>query len=309
MGAAQPGTPIPPRVGFVGLGAMGGNMARRLASQGFQVTGFDISAANAKRSGAAGVKIADSPAAAADGADFVLSSVPDPAAIRRAYLGPDGVLTKVRKGMILIDLSTIDPATWREVAAAAAKHGVDCLDAPVSGGPSDAGSGKLIFLIGGEASVLERARPVLDTLGPAINHVGPLGTGLVVKLVNNVMSVCNVVVAAEAMVLGVKAGIDPTHLFEMLSTSGGRSHHFLKRFPNVLAGDFSPNFSIGLSRKDIGLALDMAAELGVPMLAAGAVKQVYEAARAAGLGNEDMAAVTKLYESWAGVEVREKKST
>ena len=294
------------RIGFVGLGAMGGNMARRLAGLGFTVTGYDPSAANAKRSGDAGVKLVESPAAAADGADFVLSSVPDPAAIRQSYLGPDGVLTRVRKGMILIDLSTIDPATWREVAAAAAKHGVDCLDAPVSGGPADAGSGKLIFLIGGDASVLERARPVLDALGPAINHVGPLGTGLIVKLVNNVMSVCNVVVAAEAMALGVKAGIEPQALFDMLSVSGGRSHHFLKRFPNVLAGDFSPNFSIALSRKDLGLALDMAAQLGVPMPAAGAVKQVYEAARAAGLGGEDMAAVTKLYEGWTGIKVRRK---
>ena len=295
------------RIGFIGLGAMGGNMARRLASLGFTIAGYDISAANAKRSGDAGVKIVDSPAMAADGADFVLSSVPDPAAIRRAYLGPDGVLTRVRKGAVLIDLSTIDPATWREVAAAAAKQGADCLDAPVSGGPADAGSGKLLFLIGGEASVLERARPVLEALGPAINHVGPLGTGLVVKLVNNVMSVCNVVVAAEAMVLGVKAGIEPQALYDMLKDSGGRSHHFTKRFPNVLADDFAPYFSINLSRKDIGLALDMAAELGVPMLAAGAVKQVYEAARAAGLGGEDMAAVTKLYEAWAGVKVRAKE--
>jgi len=192
------------RIGFIGLGAMGGNMARRLAGLGFTVAGYDISAANAKRSGDAGVKLVDSPAAAADGADFVLSSVPDPAAIRRAYLGPDGVLTRVRRGMVLIDLSTIDPATWREVGAAAAKQGVACLDAPVSGGPADAGSGKLIFLIGGEASVLERSRPVLEALGTSIHHVGPLGSGLIVKLVNNVMSVCNVVVAAEAMVLGVK---------------------------------------------------------------------------------------------------------
>jgi 3-hydroxyisobutyrate dehydrogenase len=253
--------------------------------------------------------LAESPSAAAEGAEFVLSSVPDPAAIRRAYLGPDGVLSRVRAGMVLIDLSTIDPATWREVAAAAATHRVDCLDAPVSGGPADAGSGKLIFIVGGEDRVLERARPVLEALGTAINHVGPLGTGLVVKLVNNVMSMCNVVVAAEAMVLGVKAGIEPGRLFEILSTSGGRSHHFLKRFPNVLNGDFTPNFSIALSRKDLGLALDMAAEVGVPMHAAAAIKQVYEAARAEGLGNQDMAAVTKVYEAWAGVEVRAKKGS
>ena len=206
--------------------------------------------------------------------------------------------------MILIDLSTIDPSTWREVGAAAAKHGVACLDAPVSGGPADAGAGKLVFLIGGEADVIERSWPVLDALGSTFHHVGPLGCGLIVKLVNNVMSVCNVVVAAEAMVLGVKAGIEPQALFDMLSTSGGRSIHFQKRFPNVVAGDFAPYFSIALSRKDLGLALDMAAELGVPMPVAGAVKQVYEAARAAGLAGQDMAAVTRLYEAWTGVEVR-----
>src|SRR5437762_8737201 len=156
---------MPARIGFVGLGAMGGNMARRLASLGFTVAGYDISDANAKRSGDAGVKIVDSPAAAADGADFVLSSVPDPAAIRQAYLGPGGVMTRARAGMVLIDLSTIDPATWREVAAAAATHGVACLDAPVSGGPADAGSGKLVFLVGGEADVIAKSRPVLDALG------------------------------------------------------------------------------------------------------------------------------------------------
>ena len=294
------------RIGFIGLGAMGGNMARRLAGLGFTIAGYDISEANAKRSAEAGVKIVQSPAAAADGADFVLSSLPDPAAIRQAYLGPDGVLARVRPGMVLIDLSTIDPATWREVAAAAAKHGVSCLDAPVSGGPADAGSGKLVFLIGGDAAVIERSRPILDALGNTFHHVGPLGCGLIVKLVNNVMSVCNVVVAAEAMVLGVKAGIEPQALFDMLSTSGGRSFHFQKRFPNVLVGDFAPYFSIALSRKDLGLALDMAAQLGVPMPAAGAVKQVYEAARGAGLSNQDMAAVTRLYEAWAGVEVRRK---
>jgi 3-hydroxyisobutyrate dehydrogenase len=144
-------------------------------------------------------------------------------------------------------------------------------------------------------------------LATEIHHVGPLGSGLIVKLVNNVMSMGNMVVAAEAMVLGVKAGVDPRRLFEILSTSGGRSHHFLKRMPNVLAGDFTPNFSIALSKKDVSLALGLAAGLGLPMLVASAVRQVYEAAAAQGLANQDMAAVTRLYEEWAGVEVRSKE--
>jgi 3-hydroxyisobutyrate dehydrogenase len=286
------------------MGTMGGPMARRLAGSGFEVRGFDVSAERGKQAAAAGVTLVGGPAEAARDADVVMSSLPDPAAVRRAYLAPDGVLSTIKAGAILIDLSTIDPETWREVAAAAAARGADCIDAPVSGGPLEAGNGKLVFLLGGDAPVLERARPVLTTLGTELHHIGPLGSGLVVKIVNNMMSIANVAVAAEAMVLGVKAGVDPKRLFEILSTSGGRSHHFLKRFPNVLAGDFTPNFGIGLSRKDIALALAMAGKLEMPVPLASAVRQVYEAAHAQGFGGLDMAGVTRLYEQWTGVAVR-----
>ncbi len=292
------------KIGYVGLGTMGGQMARRLVAQGYHVAGYDVDATRAGRAREGGVVLAASPAGAAEGADIVFSSLPDPAAVRRVYLGADSVLIAVRRGTTLIDVSTVDPDTWREIAAAAQPVGVDCLDAPVSGGPVEAGSGKLVFLIGGDAAVLERCRPVLLALGTELHHVGPLGSGQIIKLVNNVMSVGNVVVAAEAMVLGVKAGMDPQRLFDILSTSGGRSHHFLKRFPNVLAGDFTPNFSIWLSRKDVSLALTMAARLEMPMPVASAVRQAYEAAHAQGFGQLDMAAVTRLYEQWAGVTVR-----
>jgi 3-hydroxyisobutyrate dehydrogenase len=296
------------KIGFVGLGTMGGQMARRLAASGYAVTGYDVDAGRARRAHEGGVALAESPAGAAEGAEVVLSSLPDPATVRRAYLGADGVLAKARPGMTLVDLSTIDPDTWREVAAAAQPAGVDCLDAPVSGGPAEAGSGKLVFIVGGDAAVLERCRPVLGTLGSDVHHVGSLGSGQVVKIVNNVMSMANVAIAAEAMVLGVKAGVDPQRLFDILSTSGGRSHHFLKRFPNVLAGDFTPHFGIGLSRKDLSLAMALAARLEMPMLVTSTVRQVYEAAHAEGLGDLDMAAVTRLYEHWTGVTVRGRAS-
>jgi len=292
------------RIGFVGLGTMGGPMARRLAAQGHQVTGYDVAATRAAQAREAGVALATSPAGAAEHAEAVLSSLPDPAALRRAYLDADGVLSTVKAGAALLDLSTVDPDTWREVAAAARARGADCLDAPVSGGPAEAGTGKLVFLVGGDAAVVERCRALLMTLGTEIHHVGPLGSGQIVKIVNNVMSMGNVAVAAEAMVLGVKAGVEPKRLFEILSTSGGRSHHFLKRFPNVLAGDFTPNFGIGLSRKDIALALAMAGKLEMPVPLASAVRQVYEAANAQGFGGLDMAGVTRLYEQWTGVAVR-----
>ena len=296
------------RIGFLGLGAMGGAMARRLVQSDFTVVGYDVSQARATAAAKDGVSVAKSAAAAAEGADVVLSSLPNPPAVRAAYLGADGAVATARAGAVLVDLSTIDPQTWAEVAEAARVRGIDALGAPVSGGPAEAGSGKLVFLVGGDAAVLARVRPVLDTLGSEVHHLGPLGAGHIVKLVNNVMSMCNVAIAAEAMVLGVRAGMDPAKLFEVLSTSGGRSHHFLKRFPNVLAGDFTPHFSIALSRKDLSLALKMAESLGVPMLATSTVRQVYEAAAAQGLDDADMAGVTKLYEQWAGVEVRAKKA-
>jgi 3-hydroxyisobutyrate dehydrogenase-like beta-hydroxyacid dehydrogenase len=292
------------RIGILGLGTMGGPMARRLAANGHAVTGCEPNTVRAAAAKAAGVAVADSPRRVAEASDVVLSSLPDPATVRRAYLDADGALAGARAGMTFVDVSTTDPETWRAVADAARSRGVDCLDAPVSGGPAEAGSGRLIFLVGGEDAVLERCRPVLEVLGGEIHHIGPLGSGQVVKIVNNVMSVGNVVIAAEAMVLGVRAGLDPQRLFEILSTSGGRSHHFLKRFPNVLAGDFTPYFGIGLSRKDVALGLGLAAGFGLPLPVTSAVRQAYEAAHAEGFGDLDMAGVIALYEKWAGVQVR-----
>ena len=293
-----------PRIGFIGLGAMGGAMAGRLVTRGYTVAGYDVSAERAERAARAGVTRVATPAEAGQVADVVMSSLPHPAAVRQAYLGASGVVAAAAAGTTLVDLSTVDPDTWKDVARAAAERGLACLDAPVSGGPVEAGNGGLVFLVGGEAAVLERCRPIFATLGTEIHHVGPLGSAQIVKIVNNVMTMGNVAVAAEAMVLGVKAGMDPQRLFDILSTSGGRSHHFLKRFPNVLAGDFAPRFSIALSRKDLGLAAKLAESLGVPMLTTSIVRQVYEAAAAAGLDGQDMAAVTALFERWAGVEVR-----
>src|SRR5262249_19255938 len=283
-----------------------GPMARRLVETGFTVTGFEPDQARAGKAKADGVVLATSPARVAEASDMVLSSLPDVATVRRAYEAADGAIAGARAGMTFIDVSTTDPESWREVAKAAKAKGVECLDAPVSGGPTDAGSGKLIFLIGGEAAVLERCRPVLSVLGHEIHHIGPLGSGQIIKIVNNVMSVGNVAVAAEAMVLGVRAGLDPQRLYDILSTSGGRAPDFIKRFPNVLAGDFTPYFGINLSRKDVAIGLNMAASLGLPMPVTSAVRQTYDTAHAEGFGSLDMAGVISLYEKWAGVEVRSK---
>jgi len=291
------------RIGFVGLGTMGGPMARRLAAQGHQVAGYDVDAARAARAREGGVTLATSPGGAAENADAVLSSLPDPAALRRAYLGADGVLSTVKAGATLLDLSTVDPDTWREVAAAARVKGVDCLDAPVSGGPAEAGSGKLVFLVGGDGAVVERCRTLLLTLGTEIHHVGPLGSGQIIKLVNNVMSIGNVAVAAEAMVLGVKAGLDPQAIYDVVRVSTGNSFAFETRVPRILKRDFSPGGTVDISFKDQELETAFAKQLGVPVLLANVTQQVYQMARAAGLNKEDGSAVVKVYEQLAGVKV------
>ena len=273
--------------------------------KGFRVTGYDVSEARAAAAAKDGVAIAKSPAAAAEAADVVMSSLPNPATVRAAYLGADGAVPALRAGTILVDMSTIDPSTWRDVADAAAARGAESLGAPVSGGPADAGSGRLVFLVGGDAAVIERCRPVLEALGTEIHHLGPLGAGHVVKLVNNVMSMCNVAVAAEAMVLGrprrhgpaaaVRRPVDqrrPLASFpEALPQRAGRRFHAVLQHRAVAEGPLP-------GPQDGRRAWEFRCSPPRPCARSTRPRPPQ------GLDNADMAGVTKLYEQWAGVKVR-----
>lgn len=207
------------------------------------------------------------------------------------------------RGSMLIDLSTLLPETMRAVAAGGSDHEVHVLDGAVSGGPAEAAAGTLVVLVGGPASDFRAARHVLDRLG-TVQHAGGIGAAKTVKLVNNVMTMGNVLVAAEAFVLGTKAGMDPEHLFMLLSTSGGRSHHFLKRFPLVLQRDFRARFSLTLGEKDLRLALTLAQTLGAPMPATALIHQLYQSAIGVESGDLDIVAIVKLYERLAGIAPR-----
>ena len=211
---------------------------------------------------------------------------------------------RARPGTILVDMSTVDPETTRAVHAAAAARRVHHLDAPVSGGYREAENGTLVIIVGGERDAFDQAKPVLEVLGASVHHAGPSGAGNIVKLVNNVMSMGNMLVAAEVFVLGVKAGMDPKTLFEILRTSAGRSYHFERRLPNILARNFAPGFTVDLARKDLGLAVDMARSHDVPVPATSLLHQLYNASSALGDGPNDFAAIVKLFESWARTEVR-----
>jgi 3-hydroxyisobutyrate dehydrogenase len=291
-----------PHVGFIGLGVMGSRMAATLVRAGYALDVFDVDPA--KTRAVTGAAAAASARAVAGRSDVVFTSLPWPATVREVYLGAGGVVEGARPGAILVDMSTVDPETTRAVHAAAAARGVHHLDAPVSGGYREAESGTLVIIVGGERAAFDRAKPVLDVLGATVHHAGPSGAGNIVKLVNNVMSMGNMLVAAEAFVLGVKAGMDAGTLFEILRTSAGRSYHFERRLPSILARNFAPGFTVDLARKDLGLAVDMARSHDVPVPATSLLHQLYSASSALGDGANDFAAIVKLFESWARTEVR-----
>ena len=298
--------PDKPTVGFIGLGLMGLPMARNILKGGFPLVVHNRSRGKVDQMVSEGARAAASPAEIAGACDVVLTCVPGPADVRDVYLGLDGVVAGARNGQLLCDMSTIDPETHREVAAAAADHGADYLDAPVSGGTSGARDATLAIMVGGSADAFERARPVFETMGKNIYHVGPVGAGATVKLINQMMgAICSLGVV-EGLVLGAKAGVDPEQLVDIVLNSSGASSALRGTAPNVLKRNFEPGFTLDLMQKDVSLAVQMARELGVRTLAGALADQVIREARGAGLGSRATFALIQPLERNAGVEVRGK---
>lgn len=291
-------------VGFVGLGNMGGAMVEAILKGGYRVSVYDIDPEAASSLEPLGAQEAAGPGSLAARADLILTSLPDARAVRGVYLGEEGLISGVRPGSVLVELSTIDPTTVQELERSVSERGAVLLDVPVSGSPAEARRGELVLTAGGDREALGAVEPILRCFGGTIQHVGPVGAAKVVKIVNNMMTMGNVLVAAEAFSVGVKAGIAPDLLFEVLSRSGGRSHHFTKRFPSALAGDFEPGFSVALGEKDLGLALELSRSLDMPSPTTGLVRQMYRIAMSEGLSSEDIVAVLKLFERWGGVRAR-----
>lgn len=287
------------RVAVIGLGQMGGGMALRLRECGYDVSGHDTNAAVRQAHAAQGIRAAETIADAVADRDVILSSLPDSQAARAAWLGGDGIVACARPGALCIDLSTIDPASMRALGDAASARGLAVLDCPVSGSPKDARAGTLVLMVGGEAEACARAEPLLDRLGSGRHLTGGVGTAKVVKIVNNMMSMGNVLVAAEAFAVGVTSGVAPETLFNVLSKSGGRSFHFERRFPNALKGDFKPGFKIELAEKDLALAVDLGRQVKVPTPAASGARELYALALAEGFRGQDIVALLSLYQRWA----------
>jgi 3-hydroxyisobutyrate dehydrogenase-like beta-hydroxyacid dehydrogenase len=254
------------RVGFVGAGLMGAPMVRRLMGAGHEVT---ISSRRPDRLTGEGWRVVGSPARAAEGAEVVCSIVPDSPEVTEVV---ESVLETAAAGTVVVEMSTISPATARELAGRCAKAGVDYLDCPVSGGPPGAEAGTLAIWVGGPAEALARARPVLEGLGRTdrIRHCGPVGAGLAVKLANNFLGAVNAAASAEALALAREAGVDPALVVEAVSDGTGANWQLANLFPRkVLPGDFEPGFRITHMAKDLRIAAEVAADAGLdsPLLA------------------------------------------
>lgn len=288
-----------PTVGIVGLGRMGGNMARRLLADGFEVVGTDVSDdALATFEGAGGTPLS-SPAAVADASTVALTSLPDPETVEAVFDGSDGLLAGARGDLTVLETSSIDPETMAAVAAAAREQEVDVLGAPVSGGPQASREGTLTVIVGGAQPVIEREPidAVLEAIGSKVYHAGDVESAHTVKLLNNIVSMGNLALAMEAMALGAARGVDGEVVLEVLANAGGASNQLRKRGPRVLNRNFEPGFTVDLAAKDLGLAMETAMASDQPMALAGLVYERYLEASASGHGEEDAAAVVKLFEA------------
>ena len=283
------------RIAVFGMGQMGANMASRLTEQGFDVLGYDVNEARRQELAERQIAVAETVEAALAGRPLVLTSLPDPASAKSAWLAPGGLVDQAAPGTLIIELSTLDPDTMREIAAAATAKGIAVLDCPVSGGPMESLHGDLVLIVGGDMADIRRAEPVLQSLGQSWSHTGPIGTAKAVKLVNNMMSMGNVLIACEAFALGEAAGVAPETLYQVLSQSGGRSFHFTKRFPKALKNDFDPGFKMELGEKDLALAIDFGRALRQPTPATSTVRELMAQALATGHRGRDVVALLEMF--------------
>jgi 3-hydroxyisobutyrate dehydrogenase len=284
-----------PRVAFLGLGIMGSGMARRLLRAGFPLTVYNRNREKAAPFAAEGASVAATPREATGRADVIVSMVADDAASRGLWLGENGALAGAASGTLLIESSTLTVGWIKELADASAARGCELLDAPVTGSKAHAAAGELNFLVGGSAAALEKARPILSAMSRSIVHIGPTGSGTLLKLINNFLCGVQLVSLAEAVSLIEKSGLDRAKALEVL-TNGAPGSPLVKTVSaRMVSGDYAPNFPLRLMAKDLGYALGEAGQYAVPLATAAAALKVFEKAVAEGRGGEDFSAIVEQY--------------
>ena len=290
----------PLQLGVIGLGSMGGGMARAARAKGMAVGGYDL-----RPTAIDGMTPKTSPAAAAEGADILLVMVVNAAQLDEALFGEDGAVAALAKGAVVVVSATIPATDAERIGGKVEAAGLLYLDAPVSGGAAKALTGELTFMASGSDAAFEKAKPLLDACAATVFRLGPtIGVGSTVKTVHQLLAGVHIAAAAEAMALGTRAGADPRQLFEVITNAAGRSWMFENRVPHMLERDFTPHSAVDIFVKDLGLVLDTGRTLRFPLPIAAAAHQQFLAAAAAGFGGDDDAAVVKVYERLTGIEVK-----
>ena len=284
-----------PPVGFIGLGLMGHPMAANVLKAGHPLTIWNRTASRGDDLVAQGAKRAATPREVAASSEFVLTIVSDPPALESVLWGENGVFAGLRPGSALIESSTVSPGLEKRAATAAAAQGSEFLEAPVTGGTWGAEKGELVFMAGGEASTLKRTEPVLGTMGKKWFHLGPVGAGQTVKLAMNLLLDLEVEAFAEALALVTRAGVPGQSLFDVMQSSMGRSGVIELKGGNMLKGEYKPSFPLRLMHKDVGLALELGNQLGVPLPAAAAAREVLSAVKGAVTEDVDFSALATFW--------------
>ncbi|MET0771686.1 MAG: NAD(P)-dependent oxidoreductase [Candidatus Limnocylindrales bacterium] len=289
------------RVGFCGMGTMGAAMAANVARAGFPLTVWNRTPGRAQLPVSLGGTEAATPRALAAASDIVVVCVSDSPDVEQVLFGPDGVAEGAATGDLVIDCSTISPAVTRDLAARLAQQGVAMVDAPVSGGSEGAQKGTLTIMVGGDATDVERARPVLASMGANITHMGPIGAGQATKAVNQVILCGSYLGVAEGIVLAIKAGLDPEQVVAALSGGAARSWVLENRSGRMIADDYPLGFRIALHLKDLGIALDLAREVGASLPVAALASQIEAGLVSKGHGDDDNAALARAIREWSGL--------
>jgi 2-hydroxy-3-oxopropionate reductase len=284
------------KIGFIGLGLMGRPMAANLLKAGHSVVVWNRTVSRADELMKAGAKLAKSPREAAEASELLITIVSDPPALESVLWGEGGALRGLKKGSTYIDSSTVSPMMAKKIAAACQERGVHFLDAPVTGGDWGAREGNLVFMIGGEAATLKEVEPILGVMGKKWFHLGPNGAGQTIKLAMNAILALEVGAVAEAVGLVTRAGLAGEQLLEVLQSSMGRSGLLDLKTPLMLKGDFTPSFPLRLMHKDLGLALDLANQLGVALPTTAAVREVYSHVKGEAQEDVDYSAVMRFYQ-------------
>ena len=292
------------RLGFIGIGNMGKPMAVNLLKANHQLAIYDLNPKPLEELAKMGAVVKVKPSEIPPETEVIFLSLPSHVVVEEVMLGADGVVSTLKKGQIVIDTTTSLPSVSRRIAEKVKALGADFLDASLSGGPDGATAQTLTFMVGGEASVLEKVRGLLETLGKKIFYIGTHGLGNTMKLVNNMLTATNTACFIEGLVMGTKAGIQPSVLFDVISSCSGNSYAFQKKAPRILNGNFKPMFALDLEYKDLSLGTMVAQELKAPALLASLAKGLFEMARAKGLGSEDNVALVKVFEEMSNVQVR-----